>query len=146
LEKIPVLIIDKNLNIVYLNEYAKNIYGNKTGEKCFKTLKGKNSPCTVHCPVINQENIVIAGKDRCIDAVNCKEKTLYKILRNLNETVALSVDEKDILKKFCSVLSQVSCFANACFTVKSATGGDSSVESKSQITVTGKQHCILLFC
>jgi diguanylate cyclase (GGDEF)-like protein/PAS domain S-box-containing protein len=106
LEKIPVLIIDKNLNIVYLNEYAKNIYGNKTGEKCFKTLKGKNSPCTVHCPVINQENIVIAGKDRCIDAVNCKEKTLYKILRNLNETVALSVDEKDILKKFCSVLSQ----------------------------------------
>ena len=106
MEKIPVLIIDKNLNIVYLNEYARSIYGNKTGEKCFKTLKGKNSPCTVHCPVINQENIVIAGRDRCIDAVNCKEKTLYKILRGLNETVALSVDEKDILKKFCSVLSQ----------------------------------------
>ncbi|SNZ03533.1 diguanylate cyclase/phosphodiesterase with PAS/PAC sensor(s) [Persephonella hydrogeniphila] len=105
MEKKSFFIIDKELNILYLNRYARNIYGNKTGEKCFRLLRKENKPCSI-CPVTSQENLVLFEKEKCINALNCKEKTLYKILRNLNEAAALSISEEDVLKKFCSVLSE----------------------------------------
>ena len=58
--ELPVIIIDKDYNIIDINQKAEEIYGNIKGDKCYRALNNYQSPCSEEtsfvCPinVINQ--------------------------------------------------------------------------------------------
>ena len=53
--KDPAFFIDKNYNIIFMNEKAKEIFGEKTGKKCFEVIYSLQKPCDnlekCFCPV-----------------------------------------------------------------------------------------------
>ncbi len=50
---VGMYIIDKNYNMIYINDYAKNIYPHvELGKPCYKVLADLDKPC-VHCPINN---------------------------------------------------------------------------------------------
>lgn len=55
-----VIVIDRDLTILFQNETIKRQFGTKIGEKCYKAFRGRREPCT-SCMVLN---VIKDGKHR----------------------------------------------------------------------------------
>ncbi|NPA16508.1 MAG: PAS domain-containing protein, partial [Aquificae bacterium] len=64
-EDILVIIVDKDFNIIRLNEKAKKEYGEVAGQKCYSVFNGFNQPCyratQYICPI---KILLDTGSDR----------------------------------------------------------------------------------
>jgi len=47
-----VTVIDKDLKVIFQNEAVKQIYGTKSGEKCYQAYRGRKEPCE-NCIVLD---------------------------------------------------------------------------------------------
>lgn len=57
-----VFIIDEDYTIKYLNEYAKKVYGNLIGQKCYKATRNLDQPC--HDSGIKCEILEVIQKEK----------------------------------------------------------------------------------
>jgi two-component system, NtrC family, response regulator HydG len=55
-----VTVIDRDLNIIFQNDAVMQIYGDKAGEKCFESYRGRKEPCE-NCIILE---VIQDGKPR----------------------------------------------------------------------------------
>lgn len=79
----PAFFVDKEFNILFMNETAKKIFKDQTGKKCFEVVFNLEKPCTdlknCVCPV-NEEIFPVKIKDnRCffIKEGECSSEILF---------------------------------------------------------------------
>ena len=78
----PAFFVDKEFNILFLNEKAKKIFGDKTGKKCFEVIYSLQKPCNSKkclCPV-NGEIFPVKIKDNScflIKEGECSSEILF---------------------------------------------------------------------
>lgn len=102
-----ICILDKDLNIIWANKFAKKIFGNNiVNKKCYEVYKRRNEPCEPEsCPTIKTSNDgkTHSHKSTLIDK---NGKTVFSFcktnvfLRNKNKTpIAIIKISKDITQR-----------------------------------------------
>ncbi len=79
----PAFFVDKEFNIIFMNEKAKKIFGDKTGKKCFEAIYSLQKPCSNSkkciCPVDDQIFPVKIKDNSCflIKEGECSSEILF---------------------------------------------------------------------
>ncbi|MGA1870977.1 MAG: sensor histidine kinase [bacterium] len=92
------VVINKNFNIVFMNQQMINLYGKGVGKKCHKIFFDRLEPCKKECPVkviLKQE-----GELKHVRVFKHEKKDLYDRWFELTGTLAVlnnqTIDPKDV--------------------------------------------------
>ena len=55
-----IMVIDRDLKVIYQNEAVHKVYGSKIGERCFEAYRGRQGPCE-NCIILD---VIKDGKPR----------------------------------------------------------------------------------
>ncbi len=84
---LPVIVIDKNYNIVDTNKRAEEVYGNIKGNKCYKIMNYYSSPCFKETSYVCPINVVKQSG-------NSQYTGLYSFGRVKSKYVLVTVEKK----------------------------------------------------
>jgi len=102
--KEPIMVIDRDYNIIFMNETAKEEYAGKEGTKCYQVSHGFNEPCWEHsehpCPkkLMEDKNLENMNVVHEHFTKNGKEYFEVRTYKDGEETIELHLNITNLIK------------------------------------------------